>query len=289
METFASVAAAGKTAWENLGETVRFASASIAATAIGAWEDIKHFFVSTMPTVLEWFRDNWRDVLTDVGNLLKTVGENLFINLGVIAENITNFLRGDPQRYRFVALTEGFESTLRELPVIAGRELTELEQFWQQRAAKIGDILASAYHDNLQGMREMFGLVRREAEDLASWPLTDSAEPEHHHCHGVARERETRKPEQRSREASRAWRPSLTAFNHPLLESVQTILRFEQSRPATPKLTDVARGIHELARRDPVGPIQEGNRLLQQQVAASQQIAAAITRIRPTRPGILAE
>lgn len=55
------------------------------------------------------------------------------------------------------------------------------------------------------------------------------------------------------------------------------------------KLTDVARGIGELARRDPVGPIQEGNQLARQQLAAMQAMNQAIHRIRPTQPGMLAE
>jgi hypothetical protein len=224
-----------------------------------------------------------------VGNLLKTVGENLILNLGVITENIVNFLTGDPQRYRFVALTEGFESTLRELPQIAGRELTELEQFWQQRAAKSGDILASAYHDNLQGMREMFGLVRREAEDLGELAVDGL---------GGARAPSL------SRRGTGAGDQEAGAAITGSIEGMEALFARIQSAAAgerpddtqvraieagNQKLTDVARSIHELARRDPVRPIEEGNRLLQQQVAASQQIAAAITRIRPTRPGILAE
>jgi hypothetical protein len=290
METIASVAAAAQAAWQHTDQAFEFAFSSMTATMVGWWEDTKHLFTSTVPTVLRWFADNWRDIFTDIANIVQTIATNVMENMRRMIENIVAFLHGDPQRFKFVSLTEGFESTLRELPQIANRELTELEIFWQQRAAKSGDILASAYHDNLQGMREMFGLVRREAEDLGELALDGL---------GGARapslsRRGTGAGDQQ--EAGSAITGSIEGMEA-LFNRIQSSAAGERPddrqlnaiHDGNQKLVDVARGIHELARRDPVRPLEEGNQLARQQLAAMQAVSQAIHRIRPSQPGLLAE
>lgn len=92
------------------------------------WEDSKHFLGSTIPELLNWFAENWTSVLTDLANIQKTILSNMWQNYVAFFKGIRGWLKGDEGDFEFTALTEGFETTIKELPKVAGRSRTDLEK-----------------------------------------------------------------------------------------------------------------------------------------------------------------
>ncbi len=95
---------------------------------ISFWEDIKHFFGSTIPTLLSWFGDHWKEVFTDYWNFTKTIWTNMFINAKNFFVALYSWLSGDGIDFEWTGLTEGFKSAITEMPEIAKREMTGVEK-----------------------------------------------------------------------------------------------------------------------------------------------------------------
>lgn len=83
-----------------------------------------------IPGWLVWFRDNWKEVFTDVGNLTWTILDNMGKNIENAWTEIWNYIKSggtDPINFEWTSLTDGFESAIQELPKIAEREIGGLE------------------------------------------------------------------------------------------------------------------------------------------------------------------
>ena len=118
---------------ENWGLVTKIAFTSAKLMLIDFWEDTKHTFGKTIPDLLRWFGRNWKDVFKDLFNSTKAI----FINIG---KNIANFfkalwsaIKGKGFNFEWTPIMDGFESSLKELPKIAARELTRTEMSLQKQ------------------------------------------------------------------------------------------------------------------------------------------------------------
>lgn len=84
-------------------------------------------FTDVIPAYLSWFADNWSEILTDVMNFTGTVFENMGKNIAGFFTAIYSWFKGDGFNFEWTGLTEGFASTIKELPKIAEREVGPLE------------------------------------------------------------------------------------------------------------------------------------------------------------------
>ncbi len=89
---------------------------------------VKYFFTVVIPATLKWFWENWRDIFTTIWNFTKTVIGNMWENIKNFFGNVWKWMKGEETDWQWTGLLEGFESTLKELPKIAEREITGLEK-----------------------------------------------------------------------------------------------------------------------------------------------------------------
>lgn len=296
MEIAATAGAVITHAWENMGAVLELVGAKLILAVVGPWEDIRHMFTDTIPTVLRWFADNWRDIFTDVGNFLMTVAENMLANLGSLVANIMNFLRGDPQRFEFVALTEGFESTLRELPVIAERELTGLELAMQEVAGNAMDKLTTGFEDRLQDWRRTLGLVGREVDEA-----TADSERSGRGARAPGLSSRERQPWMTDEEGVSASIEGMTQLQS-RIQSAAASTRTAEEREHQQLIAEIERlqagtkdGLGDL-KDGTVGTLEQikqtdehGNQILGGILGGINQMNQRLTRLQPSRPGILAE
>lgn len=92
-----------------------------------AWAELKYNFGTVMPVLLTYFADNWRQIFTDIWNVTKTIFANMWTNIKDFFVGVWIWLKGGEADWKWTGLLEGFESTLKELPVIAQRELSNAE------------------------------------------------------------------------------------------------------------------------------------------------------------------
>lgn len=112
---------------------------------VGFYEDVKHFFTEAIPTYLDWFGRNWKEVFIDalnaVGYAFENFGKNVWTIMGEVWEYITSwgasgFEEGWSNSLK--GLLDGFTSVIQEdFPTVAERGLTDLEKFWTSELARV--------------------------------------------------------------------------------------------------------------------------------------------------------
>ncbi|MGA1979456.1 MAG: hypothetical protein ABSG99_02670 [Sedimentisphaerales bacterium] len=112
---------------ENWRLSLDIAWTAVKLGLINFWEDIKHFFGTAMPAYLTYFAENWRQIFTNIWNATTTIFANMWTNIKDFFVAVWTWLKGGEADWKWTGLLEGFESTLKELPVIAARELTKTE------------------------------------------------------------------------------------------------------------------------------------------------------------------
>lgn len=146
---------------ENFGSIAELAFMQVQLAALQFVGAIGHFFTATMPGWLSWFADNWQSVMFTAFDLATTV----FINLG---QNIRNAMTeiwdyiasggSDSLELTWTPLTEGFRNAISELPEIADRIPSELEEaltsdignLQQRLSDDLGDAMLNATQDAVE-------------------------------------------------------------------------------------------------------------------------------------------
>jgi hypothetical protein len=114
--------------WNNAMSILDLAAKSFVLGVVGSFGVVEHLLTVALPEWLLWLADNWSSILTDMANFSATVFSNMTDNVSEFFSGITRLLSGGSADFRFTALTEGFEATLRELPEIAKRVPGEIEK-----------------------------------------------------------------------------------------------------------------------------------------------------------------
>ena len=121
----------------------------VALALVGLGEDIKHLFTVKIPAYLNWLRENWKNIFTDMWNHIKTTYSNMFKNIKNFFTAVVSWLKGDGFDFEWTGLTEGFESSLGKLPKIAERQLTGLELELATKAAGAADTFHEEFNKSL--------------------------------------------------------------------------------------------------------------------------------------------
>ena len=135
--------------WENAGEAILLAVNTMALGVVASFNSIVHFITVAIPEYLSWFKDNWKQIFTDIWNFTKTVFSNLWKNIVDFWEATKSFLSGDGFDFEFTNLTKGFESSIKELPKIAERELGPLEKELGDKVSKLQDSLGGKLDERI--------------------------------------------------------------------------------------------------------------------------------------------
>lgn len=126
----------------------------------------RHFFTEVIPAVLDWFASNWRDIFTTLFDWTFTVFTNLAGNLVEILKNIPGLIAGTVDFSEiWTPLTEGFQTSIRALPDIPERQMTELEKQLQSDISRIQGNLSKEW-DAFQSERlgKIVGAAKKAEE-----------------------------------------------------------------------------------------------------------------------------
>lgn len=131
---------AAEFAFDHVREIANYAWTGIKLGAVSTFEEILHFFTTTIPTTMDWFANNWEDIFTDLYNGTVAIFTNLSSNISAIFSNLGRLITGEVSFDElWTPLTEGFQRVTAEL-IIPERQVNEMEaslrrQFEQQGAA----------------------------------------------------------------------------------------------------------------------------------------------------------
>ncbi len=97
-----------------------------------------HFFTDVIPSVLSWFSDNWIEIFTNLAAFTATVFTNMGKNIGNFFDSLLAALKGEGFEFAWIALDEGFKSTIEKWPEFAKRKIGDLEKVLGDEADAAG-------------------------------------------------------------------------------------------------------------------------------------------------------
>ncbi|MBN1435679.1 MAG: hypothetical protein JW936_01265 [Sedimentisphaerales bacterium] len=120
-------------------------------TILGWVEDVKYWFSTTIPAYLSWLGRNWYRIFVDIGRGVATVVTNMWNNIRNFFSAVWSWLSGDGWDFEWTSLTEGFKSSLEELPRIAERAMTDTERYMSDSMDDIRQTIAERMAGEVAG------------------------------------------------------------------------------------------------------------------------------------------
>jgi hypothetical protein len=90
--------------------------------------ELQYQFTEVIPAVLVWFYENWRDIFKTIWDYTTTVFKNLYDNAVDFVANLITLIAGGEAEWKWTALTDGFEASIKELPHIVERNKGAMEK-----------------------------------------------------------------------------------------------------------------------------------------------------------------
>jgi hypothetical protein len=151
--TFLEVYAGG---WQ---DTMKLAMTAVEYYAVKAFNTISYYLTDVVPQYLQWFADNWINILTDLMNAAAAIFGNMGENIKSFFKGFWNWLQGGAFDFKWTKLLDGFESTLEELPQIAERKMGPLEASLGKQMGELSGKLGDEFQTKLAERLTAFGLV----------------------------------------------------------------------------------------------------------------------------------
>ena len=151
--------------------TLAFNAASLQVVRFG--NQVHHFFTSVIPSVLSWFGDNWREIFVDLFAFTSNVFHNLAQNIQNVMTQVWRFISsaGTAElEFAWKPLTEGFRTTVRELPEIAEREMGGLEAELSRNVQEMGRRMGGELDEFVEQRRQSVERLVRGFGDLFDAP-----------------------------------------------------------------------------------------------------------------------
>lgn len=122
---------------------------------VTTFEELKYQLTEVAPQYLEWFAENFSNILTDIAKFQAVVFTNMWKNVFEFFTSLQDYLSGNGGSFEFVALTEGFEATTKALPEIAARQKSEMERQLEGNIKQMDTMMGKSLMDTFAKNREM--------------------------------------------------------------------------------------------------------------------------------------
>lgn len=158
-ESFITVFAAAEWAWDNVGRVAELAWVTTQFAAVQGVNDLTYFFTDVIPKTLDWFFGNWKDVFFTIFDFTSTVFINLGQNIRDTMSAIWDFITSGGTaelEFAWTPLADGFVNTVKKLPDIPDRAVTELEKQLGGRMTTLGSEMSA----------DLFGHIEQKKLDL---------------------------------------------------------------------------------------------------------------------------
>ena len=134
---------------KNWKDVARLAAASAILGVIRFASELQHHLTVGIPAVLSWFGRNWQDVFKTAFNFVKTSAVNLGVNLLNLWDSVIGFIEGRGFNFEWTPLLDGFKSTIKEMPNIPDRAISEMEKRMVGNVERLGSKVGEGFQNML--------------------------------------------------------------------------------------------------------------------------------------------
>lgn len=136
-------------AFNNWSLIVQHTLASWAHAAVSSFWEVIHQ-LKNIPTYLRWVADNWAEIFLTMYDFVDTFASNVWKNLSNLWDAIVDLFQGKGWKFEWTGLLEGFESSIKELPKIAAREIGPVEKALAKEMANLERQLSDAWAKQIE-------------------------------------------------------------------------------------------------------------------------------------------
>jgi hypothetical protein len=168
-------------AFANWKSVVELAGVGVMLRIVTIGNQIQYVFTEVAPALLSWFADNWQSIFKTLFDFTAAVFTNMGANVWNFFKAVGSWLAGDGFSFEWTGLTEGFESSVKELPQIMERQTGPLEQALQDQQAgleqQLGAGLADALAKNQQAGKDAADTLAKAMQPGSGPGQTDIKPP----------------------------------------------------------------------------------------------------------------
>lgn len=150
----------------NWNDVVGLVFTTVAHRVVEFANTVQYYFTEVIPAWLGWFGQNWADVFTTIYDYVATVIGNMHENLVRFFTAVIEWLSGNGFNFEWKGLTEGFESSIKELPEILARQEGEIEKALRIQAESLGQAVGEGMAENIDKRVKQIPDLLAGAQDL---------------------------------------------------------------------------------------------------------------------------
>ncbi|TWT57256.1 hypothetical protein KOR42_06140 [Thalassoglobus neptunius] len=178
MTTMMEALAIAKWVFQSWPDIAQLAFTKMALFAVQGFGHITHFFTGVLPSLFSWFLDNWKEVFMTAASFVGSVFQNIGRNIVAVMRSIWDFIASGgkaPLEIAWKPLTEGFKNTIKELPDIPQRAISDLEKQLSADAQRIGMNVAGDLQKEIEANMAILDASRKpvEADSFQAGQLPD--------------------------------------------------------------------------------------------------------------------
>jgi hypothetical protein len=141
----------------NLGTYFELLGTKTVLAMVQAGNAVTYFFTDQLPVYFQWFLDNWGNLWTDALSITQTAFTNLGTNIATNMTAIWDYISSGGMtalEMTWTPLLEGFESTVGQIPQIAERIPSELENTLGDMVGSMEAKLATDMEATMEGIQK---------------------------------------------------------------------------------------------------------------------------------------
>jgi len=175
MELAVTALAMAEFGFKNWQDVAKLAFLQSGLDAVSFFGRITHFFVATLPALLNWFGSNWTQIWQTSLHFVDQVFQNLYTNVTSIMGQLWDFIASGGTASFNVAwtpLADGFVNMIETLPDIPARVMSPLEKSLQDEVTSLGNGLNTGMQaligERLAQLDEFKNRTEAKLPDIAS-------------------------------------------------------------------------------------------------------------------------
>ncbi|ADG70070.1 phage tape measure protein (plasmid) [Planctopirus limnophila DSM 3776] len=169
----------GEFLFQNFGDVIYRTFIAAQLSAVTFFNEMVHFFSVAIPEYIRWFGDNFPEIFMTAADTVLTVLINLGENIRNIFSEIWKFISSggsDGLNFDLKPLTEGIHNSIREMPNVPERVVSETEAALQSQLNDMDQQLGQRYGElDRQRANAMQAQSAATAELLPSDPANPAA------------------------------------------------------------------------------------------------------------------